>query len=161
MTSSTLIKFVIGIATLVPLLVEVSSFLPPVTTTTLVRGHASPTRGYQVNRYIPCHLTPKRNSDKESTLTSNKITGIGGLNVGNAPFKTKKARDATIPQDSKPILSVKKNKIPSNNEASDSSKIPWSKVILAFLIPWRNPNSLFLYMLLIVSVLGKLNEHPH
>lgn len=149
MTSSTLVRFVIGIVVLVSVLVEVSSFLPPVVT--VARGHASQTG---------CHLTPKRNSDKASTLTSKKTSGIGGLNVGNVPLKTKKARDISTSKDSKPKPSAKKIKIPSNNESSDPSKIPWSKVILAFLIPWRNPNSLFLYMLLIVSVLGKLNEQP-
>lgn len=38
--------------------------------------------------------------------------------------------------------------------------IDWSKIILAFLTPWRNPNSIFLYLLIIVSVLGKMNESP-
>ena len=28
-----------------------------------------------------------------------------------------------------------------------------------YTLPWRNPNSIFLYLLIIVSVLGKMNEH--
>ena len=52
-------------------------------------------------------------------------------------------------------------KTTSNDEESDPTKIPWSRILVSFLIPWRNPNSIFLYMLLAVSVLGKLNEHPH
>jgi hypothetical protein len=46
-------------------------------------------------------------------------------------------------------------------ESSSRTQTPWSTILLSFLIPWRNPNSIFLYMLLAVSVLGKLNEHPH
>jgi hypothetical protein len=46
-------------------------------------------------------------------------------------------------------------------DASSPTQTPWSTILLSFLIPWRNPNSIFLYMLLAVSVLGKLNEHPH
>ena len=48
----------------------------------------------------------------------------------------------------------------SNDEESDPTTIPWSRILVSFFIPWRNPNSIFLYMLLAVSVLGKLNEHP-
>ena len=50
-------------------------------------------------------------------------------------------------------------KTTSNVEEADPTKIPWSRILVSFLIPWRNPNSIFLYMLLAVSVLGKLNEH--
>jgi hypothetical protein len=39
-----------------------------------------------------------------------------------------------------------------------ASDTPWSSILVAFLNPLRNPNSLFLYLLIIVSVLGKLNE---
>ncbi|KAL3810840.1 hypothetical protein ACHAXA_007495 [Cyclostephanos tholiformis] len=48
----------------------------------------------------------------------------------------------------------------SADETSDPTKTPWSTILLSFLIPWRNPNSIFLYMLLAVSILGKMNEHP-
>jgi hypothetical protein len=40
-----------------------------------------------------------------------------------------------------------------------STDTPWSSILVAFLNPLRNPNSLFLYLLIIVSVLGKLNEN--
>lgn len=46
-------------------------------------------------------------------------------------------------------------------DASSPTQTPWLTILLSFLIPWRNPNSIFLYMLLTVSVLGNLNEHPH
>ncbi|KAL7461402.1 hypothetical protein ACHAXS_001823 [Conticribra weissflogii] len=53
---------------------------------------------------------------------------------------------------------VKKRVAKKDNEKITSST-PWSKIFLAFLNPLRNPNSLFLYLLLIVTVLGKINEN--
>lgn len=50
--------------------------------------------------------------------------------------------------------------VKNDDAASDPTKTPWSTILVSFLIPWRNPNSIFLYLLLVVSVLGKLNEHP-
>ena len=40
-----------------------------------------------------------------------------------------------------------------------SNDTKWSTILVAFLNPLRNPNSLFLYLLVIVSVLGKFNEN--
>ena len=39
------------------------------------------------------------------------------------------------------------------------TETPWSTILVSFLIPWRNPNSIFLYMFLIITVLGKMKEH--
>lgn len=52
-----------------------------------------------------------------------------------------------------------KTSVAKKNEEKITSSTPWSKIFLAFLNPLRNPNSLFLYLLLIVTVLGKINEN--
>jgi len=35
------------------------------------------------------------------------------------------------------------------------------QLVLLYMTPWKNPNSIFVYMLLVVYVLGKLNENRH
>ena len=153
--------------------VSVSSFQfqpPPANSAsdTCCRAFPTPGRGYPVGSYTRCFATPKGNSDKISNIATNKISGIGGLNVGNSPPLKSKTIDnkTTVVRKPKAVIASKPinttiPKTPSKNKESVPTEISWSKIILAFLIPWRNPNSLFLYMLLIVSVLGKLNENPH
>ena len=54
---------------------------------------------------------------------------------------------------------VGKSGTKSGDVASDPTETPWSTILVSFLIPWRNPNSIFLYMLLVISILGKMKEH--
>ena len=148
MMSSASIKLSIAIIVIF-VLVPVSSFNLP--------SLARHSRGIQFTSYTRCHATTKRNTEKTSI---SNISGIGGLNIGNKSFKTKRS---SIETNTKMISKPNTKKVVASkltNEKSATTKISWSNIILAFLIPWRNPNSLFLYMFIIVSVLGKLNENP-
>ena len=89
-------------------------------------------------------------------------TGIGGLNnsfkIGSGS-KPKTAPKKIVPAAKKSNGSVKKTKPSgSSSDVKMSEETSWSTILLAFLTPWRNPNSIFLYLLIIVSVLGKMNE---
>lgn len=103
----------------------------------------------------------------------NKVAGIGGMGGPKSPTFGKKApSSSSVANDKKKVVRAaaaapKKAapKVVSNNknnksvgEAGATTKTPWSSIILAFLTPWRNPNSLFLYMIIAVSVLGEINK---
>jgi hypothetical protein len=88
-----------------------------------------------------------------------KMSGIGGMpgpkpTIGKSkPTKVANAKTSnTKPTKNGTAKSV-------FDRPKISSETPWSSILVAFLNPLRNPNSLFLYLLLIVSVLGKLNEN--
>ena len=112
-----------------------------------------------------CRRSVSCNAKKNTAPTSKKpvATGIGGL---NNTFKISKPTAAT--KKSAPPKPKKKSNIPANAKKTQpagsvfnvkmSEETPWSTILLSFLIPWRNPNSIFLYLLIIVSVLGKMNE---
>ena len=72
--------------------------------------------------------------------------GVGGGMKKNNNFKSKK----------KVITSKKKEKTTVTGNDAD---LDWGKIIVAFLTPWRNPNSIFLYMLIILNILGNMNPH--
>jgi hypothetical protein len=60
-------------------------------------------------------------------------------------------------------LCVKK-KSKEIEEAANSGakkKLDPLELIVLFMTPWRNPNSIFVYMFLVLYVLGKMNETPH
>lgn len=78
--------------------------------------------------------------------------------VATAPKKNAAKKSVAKPAKNKSI--GKPINAKSNSEASEPTKTPWSTIILAFLTPWRNPNSIFLYLFLIVQVLGTLNATP-
>lgn len=60
------------------------------------------------------------------------------------------------------LLAKKKGKEVGEASASgDKKKLDPLELILLFMTPWRNPNSIFVYMFLILYVLGKMNETPH
>lgn len=106
-------------------------------------------------------------SISSSAPASTKKNGVVNISKKKAPS----TKVASSPPNKKSIIKVNvinKNlgKVGAKNnvkqvELSSPTQTPWSRIFLSFLIPWRNPNSIFLYMLLAVSVLGKLNEHPH
>ena len=58
------------------------------------------------------------------------------------------------------LLEAKKSK---KSPGGEEKKTPSPMTLLvAYMTPWRNPNSLFVYMLLTVYALGKYSEaHPH
>lgn len=149
MISSVLFRYTIAIL----MLMRASAFSPPAT-------------AGQITRDVICHATNKRENSPFDN--NNNIEGIGGLNMNI--YKTKKITATATPKSkknstkkiiSKPAKSKNTSKpIKSNNEGSEPTKTPWSSIILAFLTPWRNPNSIFLYLFLIVEVLGTLNATP-
>ena len=84
------------------------------------------------------------------------MSGIGGMPSSRMNSKTNSSKVSNV-----------KSKPSKNNGTSKSvfdrpklsNETPWASILVAFLNPLRNPNSLFLYLLVIVSVLGKLNEN--
>jgi hypothetical protein len=52
-----------------------------------------------------------------------------------------------------PKLQAKKKPVEPEREKNDALGL-----FLLFMTPWRNPNSIFVYMLLLLYALGKINE---
>jgi len=161
MISSAFIKFSIAIILLVQ--VQVSAFLPP-SASTGKSSNGFPAvktphgldhfHAVQITRDVCCYA-------KNAFDNKNNIGGIGGLNINKTPPKKNITKSSikskkSISKNVKSVESTGKNV-----SESTTTNTPWSTIILAFLIPWKNPNSLFLYMIIIVSVLGKMNETPH
>mmetsp|Transcript_5699 Transcript_5699/g.14236 ORF Transcript_5699/g.14236 Transcript_5699/m.14236 type:complete len:187 (+) Transcript_5699:110-670(+) len=183
MISSTLVKCSIAIVMLVH--VQVSAFISPSTSAgrsnSVFSAAASaatspnPTHGLdrfhpvQLSRDIGCYATKKGQNRPGKTAFDGKsnVGGIGGLNMNI--YKTGKniASSAPKPKNNTTKISIKNktkitNKKVNNTKStgsniSEPTKTSWSSIILAFLTPWRNPNSIFLYLLIIVNVLGTLN----
>lgn len=110
------------------------------------------------------------------------ISGIGGMggptkiekycaNYGGSKSPVKIQQKTKTVAAAKPKVVNKKQTINSSSSSSSSNtpkgvfnqpalsnETPWGKILVAFLNPVRNPNSIFLYLLIIVSVLGKINE---
>ena len=56
------------------------------------------------------------------------------------------------------IVAAKK---PKSGEAEDIEKkqvVDPLELFILFMTPWRNPNSIFIYMLLIINILGRMQE---
>ena len=136
-------------------MLHVSAFAPPSCTT--------------VSRDVSCNVFGNRN--KKTTSSSKKTapagaerlrkSGIGGMNT----FKPKTAVKKTVPVKKSNVKNAAKNNAPVKKQPTGSvfdvkmsEETPIGTILISFLIPWRNPNSIFLYMLIIVSVLGKMNE---
>jgi len=108
-------------------------------------------------RDVSCNVFNNKN---KNTAPGSKKPVIGGL---NSAFKTSKPKTTA----KKSVQAAKKNNAPAKKtqptgsvfNVKMSEETPWSSILVSFLIPWRNPNSIFLYLLIIVSVLGKMNEH--
>jgi hypothetical protein len=105
-----------------------------------------------------------------ATNKQGRASGIGGLNINKANKKIQKpvsknnikAKKAATPAPKKKITKSnnKSQKVTTNvGSGAPKADIDWGKIALAFLTPWRNPNSIFLYLLIIVSILGKANEN--
>lgn len=82
---------------------------------------------------------------KTAFNSNNNISGIGGLN---------KASKSTAPKKNNITKGISKSTKSTGADATD-----WSKIFVAFLTPWRNPNSILLYLFIIVYVLGKIGEN--
>lgn len=58
-------------------------------------------------------------------------------------------------------LSAKKSNQPNDKEKTGNEtkkKLDPLELFILFMTPWRNPNSIFIYMLIILNILGKMNE---
>lgn len=129
---------------------HVSAFAPPSSTT--------------VSRDVSCNVFGNRNktassSKKTASAGTERLrkSGIGGLNTFKPKTVSKKTASAKK-GNVKNAAPVKKQPTGSVFDVKMSEETPIGTILISFLIPWRNPNSIFLYMLIIVSVLGKLNE---
>mmetsp|Transcript_9194 Transcript_9194/g.11344 ORF Transcript_9194/g.11344 Transcript_9194/m.11344 type:complete len:117 (+) Transcript_9194:175-525(+) len=54
-------------------------------------------------------------------------------------------------------LLAKKGK--SENDTSEKKKLDPVELFFAFMTPWRNPNSIFIYMLIILNILGNMKDN--
>ena len=116
---------------------------------------------------ISCYATNKRENcpGKTAFKSKNRIPGVGGMNYGQKKGNTQGAtKKVIIPKNNTTKKVMKstnktKTKISSNiSSSAPKADIDWPTIIAGFLTPWRNPNSIFLYMLIILTVLGKYNE---
>lgn len=121
----------------------------------------------RVPRDVSCNVGNRNKEASSSKKTAPVDTerlrksGIGGMNT----FKSKPASKKTTPVKKSNVKNVAKNNAPVKKQPTGSvfdvkmsEETPIGTILISFLIPWRNPNSIFLYMLIIVSVLGKMNE---
>jgi hypothetical protein len=53
------------------------------------------------------------------------------------------------------ILAAKK---PTNTEEEKKQVVDPLELFILFMTPWRNPNSIFVYMLIIINILGRMQE---
>ena len=82
-----------------------------------------------------------------------------GQKKGNTQITTKKVITKNTTKKVMKSTNKTKTKISSNiSSSAPKADIDWPTIIAGFLTPWRNPNSIFLYMLIILTVLGKYNE---
>ena len=115
---------------------------------------------------ISCYATNKRENcpGKTAFKSKNRIPGVGGMNYGQKKGNTQGATKKVITKNNTTKKVMKstnktKTKISSNiSSSAPKADIDWPTIIAGFLTPWRNPNSIFLYMLIILTVLGKYNE---
>lgn len=115
-------------------------------------------------RAVSCDVLGK--NKKEVDIDRIMKSGIGGLNDSFKSSRTPKTTPKNNVQEKKSnvknsaITPLKKPTQPTgsvfNVKLSEDTDL--SKILVSLLIPWRNPNSIFLYLLIIVSVLGKINE---
>ena len=143
------------------LIVQASAFIRP---STSVMGPATAqttaaTWSGNDRREFICYALPDKRGG---------IAGIGGLNIkpsqnaiNTKAMKGPMNKVAQSPQKAKsgPAKSDSKNNTKvAKSIDNPKADIDWGKIIVAFLTPWRNPNSIFLYLLIIVSLLGEANK---
>lgn len=59
------------------------------------------------------------------------------------------------------VMDAKKKKISSSGEEGEEKKSRGLGLILVYMTPWLNPNSIFVYLFLTVYLLGKYSEAHH
>ena len=163
---SSLSKSIFIVALIALLYTHVSAFAPavllPPSSTSTHRDVSCSVFGGNRNKKASC-------SKKMQPVDTERLrkSGIGGLNTFKSSSSSSKPK-TTTPKKTAPVKKsnvknaanapVKKQPTGSVFNVKMSEETPIGTILLSFLIPWRNPNSIFLYMLIIVSVLGKMNE---
>ena len=66
-------------------------------------------------------------------------------------------RRARLSNDNASVLCAKK-KVPDEEEREKKSPL---ELMVVYMTPWRNPNSIFVYMFAILYALGKVSEARH
>ena len=56
------------------------------------------------------------------------------------------------------IFAAKKPKGGGTEEGEKKQVVDPLELFILFMTPWRNPNSIFLYMLIIINILGRMQE---
>ena len=103
---------------------------------------------FQMTAPTRSFVTQKQERFSAVPLQAAKKATVGARNVNNKK---------TVVQKKKVTPPMKKMTIKKTNETKE--KVPASKMLLAFLTPWRNPNSIFLYMILIINLLAEVKKH--
>ena len=78
-----------------------------------------------------------------SQAASKKIASWGASSI---------ARTDTV------IFAAKKPKGGGPEEGEKKQVVDPLELFILFMTPWRNPNSIFIYMLLIINILGRMQE---
>jgi hypothetical protein len=79
-----------------------------------------------------------------------------------SPIHSNPSPVIVVPQENKRTTTVAlaaKRKGPDDNKPV-KEKVTGLALVLLFLTPWKNPNSIFLYFILIINILAKFNETP-
>ncbi|KAL7445904.1 hypothetical protein ACHAXM_011723 [Skeletonema potamos] len=120
-------------------------------------------------RDVSCNAFNNGSKKASSSKKQPAVSGIGGLNTARkSSGKPKTTPKKNVPPPTAAAAKKKKSAVSAPVKKTQptgsvfrvkmSEETPWSTILVSFLIPWRNPNSIFLYLLIIVSVLGKMNE---
>lgn len=76
--------------------------------------------------------------------------------ASNKPFNNVHAQEITT---NTAIFAAKKpNKSGGGTEEEKKQVVDPLELFILFMTPWRNPNSIFLYMLIIINILGRMQE---
>ena len=68
------------------------------------------------------------------------------------------AAAASIARADTVIVAAKKPKGGGPEEGEKKQVVDPLELFILFMTPWRNPNSIFIYMLLIINILGRMQE---
>ena len=97
-------------------------------------------------------------------LSTRRIESFEASSIGRIQCYTSQfpcSSSATFSPSSLTVLDAKKNqknKMSPSVEEEDKDKPRGLRLVLVFLTPWLNPNSIFLYLFLTVFLLGKYSE---
>ena len=140
------------------LVIQVSAFVPSPPSSTKQQPFISTQIHVFKKKSAVDNSTKNCNQYTRRTAEKNRPPGVGGLGIGGIGGVKKSGvanKSSTV---QKKVVTNNKKKSPTVTGNNAQTDIDWPTVIIAFLTPWRNPNSIFLYMLLILNILGTINE---